>query len=218
MLKFFWAGADAKRASWYLIGYRSNLGLPAFHTILKSRLIADHTERKARFTETMRYLQGDNSVRTARAHTPPRSAGFTVLELLIVVAVMVTIAAFAVPAMQSAIYSAQCARAVGDIRTIGNALITYQVINAAPATTLYDVGYDEQMDPWGNHYQYLNLATVPAPSQTRTDSFSVPINTVFDLYSMGKDGLSDPSLTSAVSQDDVIWAGDGVYIGLASNY
>jgi general secretion pathway protein G len=167
----------------------------------------------------MRYLQGDNSVRTARAQSTSRkSAGFTLIELLIVIAVGLTIAAFAVPAMQSAIYSAQTARAVGDIRTIGNALLTYQVVNAAPANTLYDVGYDEQQDPWGNPYQYVNPAVVPAPIQTRTDSFSVPINTVFDLYSMGKDKQSAPSLTAPVSQDDVIWAGDGVYLGLASNY
>jgi general secretion pathway protein G len=163
----------------------------------------------------MRYL-GDNSVRAASAQsTPSKSAGFTVLELLIVIAVMLTIAAFAIPSMQAAIYSAQCARAVGDIRTIGNALITYKVINGAPAATLYDVGYDEQKDPWGQPYQYLNL---PSLGQTRTDIFSVPINTVFDLYSKGKDGQSVPSLADPVSQDDVIWAGDGVYRGLASNY
>jgi general secretion pathway protein G len=52
----------------------------------------------------------------------------------------------------------------------------------------------------------------------RTDMFGVPINTYFDLYSMGADGQTTLSLSSTQSQDDVIWANDGTYLGLGSNY
>ena len=52
----------------------------------------------------------------------------------------------------------------------------------------------------------------------RKDRFLVPINTYFDLYSMGKDGKSVPPLTAQASQDDVLWANDGGFIGLASQY
>ena len=39
-----------------------------------------------------------------------------------------------------------------------------------------------------------------------------------DLYSMGKDEQTVPPLTASVSKDDVIWANDGGFIGLASDY
>ena len=45
-----------------------------------------------------------------------------------------------------------------------------------------------------------------------------PLNTDYDLYSMGKDGMSAPALTDDVSKDDIIRADDGVYTGLASAY
>ena len=52
----------------------------------------------------------------------------------------------------------------------------------------------------------------------RKDRFLVPINTYFDLYSTGEDGESVSPLTAKASQDDVIWANDGDFIGPASNY
>jgi general secretion pathway protein G len=52
----------------------------------------------------------------------------------------------------------------------------------------------------------------------RKDKSLVPINTQFDLYSVGPDGQSRPPLTAAVSRDDVIMANDGAYIGPAASY
>jgi general secretion pathway protein G len=46
----------------------------------------------------------------------------------------------------------------------------------------------------------------------------VPINTDYDLYSMGKDGKSQPPLTAKDSRDDIIRANDGAYIGPAEGY
>lgn len=57
-----------------------------------------------------------------------------------------------------------------------------------------------------------------AAAQARKDRFLVPINTDFDLYSMGKDGTSVPSLTAAASRDDVVRAANGAFIGLASRF
>ena len=36
-----------------------------------------------------------------------------------------------------------------------------------------------------------------------------PINSKFDLYSMGKDGVSQTQLTNKDSLDDIVWANDG---------
>jgi len=52
----------------------------------------------------------------------------------------------------------------------------------------------------------------------RKDRFLVPINSDFDLYSMGKDGQSVGPLTAQKSHDDVIRANDGGFYGLASNF
>ena len=72
-------------------------------------------------------------------------------------------------------------------------------------------------DPWGNPFQYTNLGTAP-PGAARKDKFLVPINSDFDLYSMGPDGESVAALTAKPSRDDIIRANDGGFVGLASEY
>ena len=52
----------------------------------------------------------------------------------------------------------------------------------------------------------------------RKDHFLHPINSDFDLYSMGADGESNAPLTAKQSRDDIIRANDGAYYGLASNF
>jgi general secretion pathway protein G len=131
---------------------------------------------------------------------------------------MLIIAAMAVPGMQSAILAAKTSRTVGDVRTIGQAALGYTAENGTAPNSLTDIGYDQQMDPWGNAYQYLGFTATTGTAQMRTDMFGVPINTYFDLYSMGADGQTTLSLSSTQSQDDVIWANDGTYLGLGSNY
>ena len=50
------------------------------------------------------------------------------------------------------------------------------------------------------------------------DQFGVPVNTAFDLYSLGEDGSSSPSIMTMPSQDDVLLGDDGGFIGLATRY
>ena len=52
----------------------------------------------------------------------------------------------------------------------------------------------------------------------RKDRFLVPINSCYDLYSMGKDGQSVPPLTAKASWDDIVRANDGAFVGLAWQY
>jgi general secretion pathway protein G len=151
---------------------------------------------------------------------PPRgrAAGFTIVEIVITIAILLTITAIAVPNYLAAVDQARIARAVGDIRTIGNAVLSYEVINQQYPDTLAQIGYGANVDPWGQPYQYLNFANVHGNGQMRKDRFLVPINSNFDLYSMGKDGRSVPPLTANASKDDIIWANDGSFIGPASDY
>jgi len=77
------------------------------------------------------------------------------------------------------------------------------------------------LDPWGRPYVYLKFPPSKGkapPGGARKDRFLVPINSAFDLYSLGKDGNSVAPLTAAASRDDVIVANDGGFVGLASNY
>ena len=51
----------------------------------------------------------------------------------------------------------------------------------------------------------------------RKDKLYKPLNSTFDLYSVGKDGDTKPNLDAKVSQDDVVRALDGM-VALATYY
>lgn len=75
-------------------------------------------------------------------------------------------------------------------------------------------------DPWGNPYQYLNITTVKVKDKVkvRKDKHLKPLNSDFDLYSIGKDGDSKPSLGAKASQDDTLRARDGSFVGLGADF
>ena len=80
------------------------------------------------------------------------------------------------------------------------------------------IGFDTLLDPWGRPYVYQSFTGLNGKGKMRKDKNLNPINTQYDLYSVGADGQSKLPLTVPVSQDDVILARDGNYIGLASNF
>ena len=146
----------------------------------------------------------------------PGPAGFTLIELMIVMGMIGTLAAFAVPSTAAYVERARIARAIGEIRTI-------QVELSTSSDTLPDdlstIGRDGLMDPWGNPYVYHKFVVPPGlAGQARKDRFLVPINSEYDLYSLGKDGDSNLPLNVPVSHDDVVRANDGGFIGLAKTY
>lgn len=144
--------------------------------------------------------------------------GFSLIELLLVVAILGTLMAIAIPVYAKALERARIARAIGDIKAIGTDLMMEQLIRGKLPDTLAEIGREEFRDPWGNRYVYLNFANVRGKSAMRKDRFLVPINSDFDLYSKGPDGDSVPPLTAKASRDDIIRANDGGFVGLASEY
>jgi general secretion pathway protein G len=146
------------------------------------------------------------------------AGGFTLIELLITIAIILTLCAIAIPNLLAALNQARTAKAVGDIRAIGDGIMEYDLLYNQFPDTLVQAGYGGILDPWGHPYQYLNFANTKGKGQMRKDRFLVPINTYFDLYSMGPDGKSVSPLTAQASRDDIIWANDGGYIGPASQY
>jgi len=114
---------------------------------------------------------------------------------------------------------ARVARAIGDLRMVSQEL---SVLDTLPAS-LSAINRGSLRDPWGRPYQYLlfppsrGRGNAP-PAGARKDRFLVPINTRFDLYSMGADGRTQAPLTAAVSRDDIIVANDGGFVGRAVVY
>jgi general secretion pathway protein G len=146
------------------------------------------------------------------------SRGFTLIELLIGLAIIATLLAIAIPNLMSALYQAKVAHAVGDITSIETDIIWYQSVNNQYPNDLATIGDDTILDPWGRPYQYLNHATAHGNGQFRKDRFLVPLNSDYDLYSMGADGQSVGPITASKSQDDIIRASNGSYVGLASQF
>ncbi len=147
------------------------------------------------------------------------SQGFTLVELLIAIAVLAALIAIAVPRYQSYRTQAQIAAAISDIRSIDLTIQIYKRQNNALPASLTDLGATIPSDPWGRAYVYLKIEGDPlALLSARKDLFNVPINSDFDLYSTGADGATNSVLTFPVSQDDIIRANDGRYVGLGSDY
>jgi general secretion pathway protein G len=55
-------------------------------------------------------------------------------------------------------------------------------------------------------------------ASVRKDRFLAPINTDFDLYSMGPDGESRPQLNAKPSRDDIVRAANGGFFGPAEEF
>jgi len=80
---------------------------------------------------------------------------------------------------------------------------------------------DGLLDPWGNPYQYLNLSDPTIKDikgKARKDRNLVPINSDYDLYSTGKEWMSASPLTAKGSHDDIVRAGNGRFVGKASDF
>jgi type II secretion system protein G len=84
----------------------------------------------------------------------PRWRAFTLIELLIVVAIIAILAAIAVPNFLEAQTRAKVTRCMADMRAIGNAIETYFVDNGKPPQ-------DEQPHAWRPSSEYLSVLTTP---------------------------------------------------------
>lgn len=147
-----------------------------------------------------------------------RRSGFTLIELMIVTVITGILAALAIPNYARVRERAMVARAVGDVRALQFDIQEYQLRNsgALPAS-LSDIGRGSFPDPWGRPYAYLPIAG-NGKGGFRKDRFLVPINSDYDLYSLGADGASAGPLSARQSQDDIIRANDGGFVGLAREF
>jgi general secretion pathway protein G len=150
-------------------------------------------------------------------------AGITLIELVIIVAIVATLAGICIPAYDKYRETTRTAQAVLDIRAIEHDLLIQESFGGGFPTDLSEVNKGDLRDPWGNYYQYYNPATGKGKGkghggEQRFDKLAKPLNTDFDLYSMGKDGQSKANLDSKVSLDDIVRGLNGQYLGLASEF
>lgn len=220
------------------------------------------------------------------------ATGFTLIELMIAVAITGILASLAGPTYTDFLYKARVARTVAELHGLAKEIQGFALSSELYPDTLAQIGRSTMLDPWGNPYQYyrincgpatvghLNPPDLPAHGSdgrivpvtglstthearvyltvessraqqllhlvagggssgsgggsggsgggggppcggvggARKDRFLVPINSDFDIYSMGRDGQTVPPLTAKKSHDDILRASDGGFYGLAANF
>lgn len=151
---------------------------------------------------------------------PARIAGFNLVELLLGIAILGVLAAIGYPSYTQHMEKTRNATAVSDIIQIDQAIERFYVRNSRLPDSLAEAGVGALFDPWDNAYRYLRIAGsgIKDKGSLRKDKALNPINTDYDLYSMGKDEKTKLPFTNSVSFDDIVRCNNGRYIGLAADY
>jgi len=126
--------------------------------------------------------------------------------------------AIAVPTYSNALQGANVKKAIGDIASLQLKISQFELAQGRLPTSLNEIGQGALLDPWGNAYQYLDFTGRRGNGHKRKDRALNPLNSDYDLGSMGKDGQTQQSLRPPVSHDDIIRAGNGSFIGKAEDF
>lgn len=161
----------------------------------------------------------DHSIKPKLATTFKQKLGFSLLELLLAMAVLGILVSIAVPYYGKYVNDSKARKAMQEMRQIEIILQSFRLDVGRYPDSLAEVN-SEMIDPWGNPYQYRAIegASPQKKGHQRKDHNLVPINSDFDLFSMGEDGKSAPPLTASSSHDDIIRANNGSYYGFAEDY
>lgn len=138
-------------------------------------------------------------------------------EILIVLAIVAVIFAFTMPLYQRYIDRARVFEATTDLGELSKSVKAWEKSKGSLPATLAAAGLQKN-DPWGNPYMYFNLQAVSGNGMARKDKKLSPLNSDFDLYSVGKDGLTQENLGHANARDDVVRARDGGFVGSAEEF
>ena len=143
--------------------------------------------------------------------------GMTLIELMISVAIIGLLAAIAIPKYADYQEKAKVNVSIQDIANLSVLIEAYYQDARTYPDSLADIGQSGKLDPWGQPFQYYNITT-NGIGGARKDKKLNPLNSDFDLYSMGKDKKSKSQISQKDSVDDVIRANDGHFVDLANKY
>jgi prepilin-type N-terminal cleavage/methylation domain-containing protein len=143
--------------------------------------------------------------------------GFTLVELLTVVAVLAALAMIALPAGFDYVEKARRARCLGDLQTLNNEIQSYYIDKNAYPDGLADIGRGAFTDPWGQPYKYSKGASLlgaidPDPLNDGSNDY--------DLWSKGpnRQTNNDPDYVEETCADDIVRASDGISFGVRSDF
>ena len=164
------------------------------------------------------WLLWPEQTRLSRKRSRRRCRGLTLIELVVIVAIVMTLTVISIPAYDKYRETTRIAQAVIDIRTIEHDILIHEGFAGRLPDGLSEVGKQYARDPWGNVYRYFNVTSGQGNGVRRFDKLAVALNTDFDLYSLGRDGKTNASLSNADSLDDIVRGRNGDYLGIASKY
>jgi general secretion pathway protein G len=147
--------------------------------------------------------------------------GFTLLELLTALVIVALLSGIAIPVYTSFTDKANMSRGLSDLANMQMSIQRFWSENMQYPDSLADAGLADMVDPWGKGYTYLRIEGndfEDIKNDVRKDKNLKPINTDYDLYSYGIDGGSNNTLSAKVSQDDLIRAANGSFIGMAKDF
>ena len=146
-----------------------------------------------------------------------KQKGTTLVETMGAFAVLATLVAVGLPAYDGHQEKMRMVEVQKDFGIVELKMQRYFAANGEYPPSLASVGAPLE-DPWGNPYGYVRMSDLNGHGHVRKKTGDVPVNGDFDLYSTGPDGDSVSPLTGTGSHDDIVRAGDGDFVGWASDY
>ena len=141
---------------------------------------------------------------------------------MIVIAIISVLATIAIPHFNKYIERTERTELIQTMRMLEREITLFQLSNGRYPDDLDELGLGTLEDPWGNPFRYLNIADAdgkfPGINKPRMDHNLHPVNTDYDLYSMGPDGKTNLPFTAKASRDDFVRANNGSFLGSVSNY
>jgi general secretion pathway protein G len=149
----------------------------------------------------------------------PKSKGFTLIEVLVVVTIIAILAAIIIPSLFSALQRAKQKRAMAEIRGYATACNAYSADSSrfplgSPTWADTDVVIPVvELEPF-----YINQLPNPDPWGTKFQYASTDIAQDFGVRSLGKGGTADgggdftslvnaPKSVTSCFENDIVWVG-----------
>lgn len=171
-------------------------------------VIMEKCIRECRHAAPCRWLS------TAKLGDPFRgNEGFTLVELIVVVALIAALVTLAIPAYDSIVTNFKVKAAIASIHVIDKEIVAYVIDKNSLPAALTDPGINTGTlnDPWGHPYVYNPVAAY------RNRAGLATLNSDYDLFSVGRDGLSAQILSNSNTDDDIVRTGDGGSVELGAD-